>query len=225
MIDMPPPGFDGLDPARPVTFYRRHLPHWRQQGVTYFLTFRTADSLPRQRIEQLREEREAWETAHPDAREDEWREYCRGVLVKIEKWLDQGHGACVLAQAEPGRIAEGTFRHFQGVRYDLFCMVSMPNHVHLAVRPYEGYELETTIQSWKRYSATRINSHLGRQGVNVWQEEYFDRIIRDTPHLRRVVRYIERNPKGVRGAGQFWLMPEWYEWYYGEGTDTEIRPP
>ena len=34
-----PPGFRGLHPDIPVTMYERHLPHWRQDGATYFVTF------------------------------------------------------------------------------------------------------------------------------------------------------------------------------------------
>ncbi|HSG71752.1 MAG TPA: hypothetical protein VLA12_15120, partial [Planctomycetaceae bacterium] len=41
-----PPGFRGMHPDLPVRIYRRHLPHWRQEGATYFLTFRLADSIP-----------------------------------------------------------------------------------------------------------------------------------------------------------------------------------
>jgi hypothetical protein len=42
-----PPGFQGLHPDIPVTFYYRHLPHWRQDGATYFVTFRLAEHLYR----------------------------------------------------------------------------------------------------------------------------------------------------------------------------------
>src|SRR4051794_6353839 len=32
-----PPGFQGLHPHKPLTVYVRHLPHWRQDGATYFV--------------------------------------------------------------------------------------------------------------------------------------------------------------------------------------------
>jgi len=50
----PPPGFRGLDPEKPLHFYRRHLPHWRQDGATYFVTFLLADALPEARVAELR---------------------------------------------------------------------------------------------------------------------------------------------------------------------------
>ena len=36
----PPPGFQGLRADIPIVIYRRNLPHWRQVGASYFVTFR-----------------------------------------------------------------------------------------------------------------------------------------------------------------------------------------
>ena len=38
-----PPGFQGLREDLSLTVYERHLPHWRQDGATYLVTFRLAD--------------------------------------------------------------------------------------------------------------------------------------------------------------------------------------
>lgn len=43
-----------MDRNRVVTVYRRHLPHWRQEGGFYFVTFRLADALPPTVIRELR---------------------------------------------------------------------------------------------------------------------------------------------------------------------------
>src|SRR5438270_11212711 len=63
-----PPGFQGLDPDKPVTVYQRHLPHWRQDGATYFVTFRLADALPQSKLDELAELQAAWERQHPPCR-------------------------------------------------------------------------------------------------------------------------------------------------------------
>jgi len=62
-----PPGFQELSPYKPIWVYTRHLPHWRQEGATYFVTFHLKDSLPKAallEIQKLREEqtnrRQAW---------------------------------------------------------------------------------------------------------------------------------------------------------------------
>lgn len=42
----------------------RYLPHWRQDGKVYFATWRQKDSLPKERLEELVRDREAWQRTH-----------------------------------------------------------------------------------------------------------------------------------------------------------------
>ncbi len=51
--------FTAFDKRRPAGRQNRHLPHWTQEGVTYFVTFRLGDSLPKSVLEQWRQERDA----------------------------------------------------------------------------------------------------------------------------------------------------------------------
>src|SRR5687768_14911026 len=91
---LPPPGFQGLRDDVPVTIYQRHLPHWRQEGATYFVTFRLADSLPREKVEHLLRLRQEWERLHPLPRSDSaWDVLIREQTRHIEQWLDQGLGS------------------------------------------------------------------------------------------------------------------------------------
>ncbi|MCX6878749.1 MAG: class I tRNA ligase family protein [Verrucomicrobia bacterium] len=78
----------------------------------------------------------------------------------------------------------------------------MPNHVHALFRLAPGLELEDVIQSWKSFSAKRINATLGREGV-LWQREYWDRIVRDGAHRANLRNYVARNPEraGLREGG------------------------
>lgn len=48
-----PPEFQGLRDDLPLTVYFRHLPHWRQEGATYFVTFRLIDALPKAKLHEL----------------------------------------------------------------------------------------------------------------------------------------------------------------------------
>jgi putative transposase len=103
----------------------------------------------------------------------------------------------------------------------------MPNHVHLVVRPFEGRELEEIVQSWKRFTAVVVNRHLERSGT-LWQEESFDRIVRDEEHLWRVLQYIGRNPllAGLDGGVCVpWIRPEWVElgWRFQGASDADSR--
>ena len=52
--------FEFFDSEADFRVYRRNLPHWRQAGVTYFVTFHLADSLPIQKLAILKEEKKRW---------------------------------------------------------------------------------------------------------------------------------------------------------------------
>lgn len=68
--------------------------------------------------------------------------------------------------------------------------VIMPNHVHMIFSPLRRIEL--LIQCWKGVSARRI----GRGPL--WQKGYRDTMIRTPEHFANAVRYIRRNPDGLK---------------------------
>lgn len=210
----PPPGFRGLDPNKPMTFYVRHLPHWRQDGATYFVTFRLGDSLPQAKLRELKILRAEWEQRNPAPQsEDAWQALARATAECIERWLDQGMGACWLKEPCMAKHVTDSLHHFDNSRYELDCYVVMPNHVHAIVRPTECkvHSLEDIVGGWKQFSARRIVASLDTAG-DLWQHESFDRIIRDEEHLYRALQYIGRNPSMAglsRGEYALWLRPEW----------------
>src|SRR5688572_9322317 len=135
---LPPPGFQGLHPYKPLTRYVRHLLHWRQEGATYFVTFRLGDSLSQEKLEELQQVRREWERQHPHAqRQDGDRhleELLREVMRRVERWLDQGMGSCRLRDPRAAAVVVEAMRHFDQRRYELDCYVVMPNHVHAILR-------------------------------------------------------------------------------------------
>lgn len=210
----PPPGFQGLHPDKPIHVYTRNLPHFRQDGATYFVTFRLADSLPQSKLRELRALKREWERKHrPPHSRDVLRALSRETMRRAEKWLDAGYGACLLKNKECASHLVSAMHHFEGERCELGCYAIMPNHAHAVMRPLEPekHPLEKILQSWKRHTACEINRLVGRSGT-LWQEESFDRIIRDEEHLYRAIQYIGRNP-GFAGRhdGEFvlWMNPEW----------------
>ena len=185
----------------------QHLPHWRQDGATYFVTFRLADSLPEAKLIEIKNHRAWWEHTHPEPRsETDWEEYAREVTRRTEAWLDEGHGACHFREERWANDLRDRLHHFQGERYQLFCWVIMPNHCHLVIRPFDGHELEDLLGSMKGVTAKHLNAVVERSG-ELWQQECYDRIIRDAEHLHRVIQYLGRNP------AQAGLPPsEWFRW-------------
>jgi REP element-mobilizing transposase RayT len=70
----------------------------------------------------------------------------------------------------------------------------MNDHVHVLIKPLEEHPLETVVHSWKSFTANLLQRQFGRQGA-VWQEEYFDRIVRDEAEFLEKGQYIMNNPR------------------------------
>ena len=208
----PPPGFRGLDPDKRITVYTRHLPHWRQPGATYFVTFRLADALPQDKLNELKTLRSHWEYTHPEPRsEADWEEIAREITRRTEAWLDDGHGASHFRETRWANDLRDRLHHFQGQRYHLACGTIMPNHCHAIMRPFDGHDLEELLGAMKGVVARNLNAALHQLG-ELWQQESFDRIIRDAEHLDRVIQYIGRNPQQAnlpRHHWQRWIDPAW----------------
>ena len=174
------------------------LPHWRQEGVTYFVTFRLADSLPQTKLHEWLRERDEWIVAHPQPWDmNTSSEYHRQFTARIEKWLDAGYGSCVLARHETRSVVADALRHFDSDRYWLDAWVVMPNHVHVVVTPLRDNGLSATLHAWKSFTSHAIGKLLPDWHGPFWQKESFDHIVRGPDHLERFRIYIANNPRGL----------------------------
>ena len=116
-----------------------------------------------------------------------------------------------------GKIAEEAWfaipNHFEGVTLQAF--VIMPNHLHGIIEigalvaahhavPLHGAwpastprlrrsSLSVIIRSFKAEVTRRAHQELNRRG-DVWQRNYFDRVIRDSREFSAATRYIVENP-------------------------------
>lgn len=86
----------------------------------------------------------------------------------------------------------------------------MDDHVHVLVRPYENHSLEQIVHTWKSFTANRLQRESSRTGA-VWQQESFDRIVRDENEWLEKIQYIMNNPlKRWPGLGEYaWVRPVW----------------
>jgi REP element-mobilizing transposase RayT len=134
------------------------------------------------------------------------------VTNSAERWLDEGFGVCHFRQRRWSDDLRDRLQHFQDQRYFVACWSIMPNHCHAVIRPFDDYALEDLLGAIKGVTARHINVAIGTKGA-IWEEESYDRIIRDEEHLWRVIQYIGRNPRMAGLADKTnwrcWIHPEW----------------
>jgi REP element-mobilizing transposase RayT len=56
-----------------------------------------------------------------------------------------------------------------------------------------AWQIEDVLKSWKGFTSREINQALGQKG-QLWQEDNWNRVIRDEAHWLKVMRYIANNP-------------------------------
>lgn len=162
-------------------YSRGYLPHFDGGQIVQFLTYRLADSMPEKVLEAWRGELEKNEISDADFRR------------RIETYLDQGYGNCYLKRSDIAEMVEENLLRFEGVKYNLYAWVIMPNHIHLLLMPMKGFKLAEIVHSCKSFTANKANKMLGRSG-RFWFPEAFDRFIRNQDHFEKTFEYIENNP-------------------------------
>ncbi|MFA7172398.1 MAG: transposase [Kiritimatiellia bacterium] len=223
------PVFKPFNPHECVEVYRRHLPHWRQEGACYFVTWRLNDSIPIEISEIWKEERESWLAEHGvDAMLEgddrrvayervpfaERREIERLQHRKFHDCLDAGHGACSLRSSECAGIVLESLFFFNGERCWTGDAVIMPNHVHALITPLCNFSLEHILQSIKKHTAVKINKLMGRKG-QLWQRDSHDHIVRNAGELRAFRKYIAKNAAqtGLELDGYAYRCADWLDEY------------
>lgn len=96
------------------------------------------------------------------------------------------------------RVAETFWRQlperFPGLELDEW--VLMPNHLHgvLVFTSTSAHPLGTVIGQYKSRTTKQINRMLHTEGSDVWQRNYYERIVRSDVELDAIRQYIRDNP-------------------------------
>ena len=119
---------------------------------------------------------------------------------------------------EERQIVLTSMQHWDGSKWSLLAAVVMPDHVHVLAQPLlmpEGgvVDLAEILHSVKSFTAHQINAIRETQG-SCWQDESYDRIIRDEAEFLEKWNYIRNNPVKAELADQ----PESYPWLYERGN-------
>ena len=179
-----------------MAFYRRRLPHLYDIGRPVFLTWRIHDSLPVHRV---------FPTSNLSSGQ---------AFAALDRLLDEARsGPLYLRQpALAEMITEAIHRNASVLHhYVLHAFAVMPNHVHLLLSPL--VPLPKLTKSLKGITAKRANEMLALTGCSFWQEESYDRLVRDEKEFERIRFYIEHNPVRaglVKEADQYrWSSARW----------------
>ena len=105
------------------------------------------------------------------------------VKTRSEVFVDREFGGWCASQ-----LVESAGR----MNFDVLAYCLMPNHAHLLVHGIEdSSNLVAFVQNFKQGTAFHFKRASGDQ---LWQQSYFDRVLRDDEDLDDIARYIFRNP-------------------------------
>src|SRR5262249_22313853 len=93
--------------------------------------------------------------------------------------------------------------------YHLAATVAMPDHVHLLLQPMAGMSLARIMKGIKGVSSKRLNEQRGTRGP-LWQDESWDRIVRDGEEFTEKLNYMLNNPLKAGLCDDGWAYEGWY---------------
>ena len=157
-----------------------HLPHIDLEGYCQFVTFRTFDSVD----EFVRK----WGFNSAIKNKE--------TQLRIDEYLDTSTNGAYLQDDILGYLYDFLIAHDKKL-YELSAFCVMNNHVHILFKPLES--LSKVMQMLKGASAKKINELLGKNG-KFWDDDYYDKAIRDEKHFWVVYEYIKNNPLKIGGA-------------------------
>lgn len=184
-------------------FHRRNLPHLYFNDGIYFITYRLANSIPVDKLNLIKSP-----FTNPN-----FEEY-KKLFIRYDKLLDSGnYGINYLSQQNIADVCKESIHYSDSKHYKLICYCIMPNHVHLVFELSPGSkDISQIMKAIKGISANRANKILNRKGT-FWQDESYDRLVRDDVELYFVIKYVLLNP--VKAG----LVDNWSDW-----RNTYCRP-
>lgn len=202
-----------------MNFHRRNLPHIQPEGGTYFITSSLAGSLPRHKVDDLKELRKRlMKSVDPGSSglssADKYQIH-KKIFNKYESILDRADaGPMWLKDRRTAEIIIESIHHRDGKLYDLYAYCIMSNHVHMifkhiidSSRKSSKHPISDILRDLKKFTARKCNTILNRSG-DFWQVESYDHLIRDNDELVTQIEYTLQNP--VKAG----LVANWEDWPY-----------
>jgi len=182
-------------------FHRRNLPHLYYNDGIYFITYRLADSLPREFVAELKEE---LKTSNKNFNDKDKR-----YFKKYDDILDSlSYGKKYLSIPEIAYCNQQILHKYEMKEYKIICYTIMPNHIHLVIELLKGNKGVSVIMKLLKGSSSRESNKILNISGKFWQDESFDRLVRDDIELYNIINYVLNNP--VKAD----LIDDWQKWPY-----------
>lgn len=194
--DLPFDSIQFLEKRKHVEIWGHKMPHWFQIHKTMFVTFRLADSLPHHKIEEYLADRAMMREESKILGNKPRKYYDEMMEHKMESWLNNGHGSCILGNENVRQIVVEALRHYNYREYLLHSFIVMPNHLHILLSPLIDKPINNIIGRIKGFTSFKIKKLLGIDS-EIWQQGMFDRIVRSDDEFKKYVDYIINNQKNI----------------------------
>jgi len=91
-------------------------------------------------------------------------------------------------------VVRAMHHHHASEWVESLAFVVMPDHLHWLVQLEDTVSLSRLMQSFKAYTARRINHFFDTPGTRRWQHGFHDHALRSEEDLVQTARYVVANP-------------------------------
>jgi REP element-mobilizing transposase RayT len=174
---------------------------WESEARPHYVTLRLADAMPRSVMEAWHDDIDRRVRILTDMKgrpllPDEERNLVQRTIGRIERFLDSGHGSCVLSDERAAGLVESIVWSGDHSRYELHAWSVMPNHLHALVTPIAPTTVDELLHEWKYETTRRVNQELRRAG-NLWHPDVIDYPVSHPADFARLRSTITTNPERV----------------------------
>ncbi len=181
--------------------YQGDLPHIQPPGAILFITFRLAESLPKEILHNISDEYAR--LTHIISKDgidiqDAVKQRLK-LIFKYDNYLHMSNtGPHYLKDPEIANMVCDAIHFHDEKMYKLFAYCVMSNHVHIVLKPNhieenEYVPMSKIMHSIKSYTASEANKILRRKG-QFWMNESFDHYVRSDQSFDRIIKYVIDNP-------------------------------
>ncbi|MEY3421856.1 MAG: hypothetical protein RIR48_2156 [Bacteroidota bacterium] len=209
------------------TEYTQRLPHIQPIGAVFFVTFSLFGSVPRRKLQELKEQY-IIDITKANKIPDLHQRNLEVFYIRKKYLLDYDlmlhaivNGPFYLKNDQLKNLIKDEIFRYDGHLYHVLCFCIMSNHVHIlidtsiqlsGITDQEELDkkyvlLDQIMKKIKGPTAMYCNKALNRTG-QFWERESFDMYIRNNTMLNNVISYILQNP--VKAG----MVKEWNEYPY-----------